>query len=296
MPQKYRFLDPKVISKIPSMELRARLVVEGFITGIHKSPYHGFNVEFAEHRQYMPGDDIKYVDWKVYGKSDRFFIKMFEEETNLKCYLLLDSSNSMGFGSAGITKLEYGSYLAAALSYLMLKQKDAVGLCVFDTEMRHFLPPRGSGGHIYHILDLLDRVSPGSKTDISKTLHDLAERIKRRGLVMVISDFLDDPQKILKGLKHFRHKKHEVIVFHLIDPAEMNFPFEGNAIFKDLETEESLAADTGSLKKSYQREFGSFIKTLKTGCAQSFIDYVPMETDKPLDEALLRYLEKRKIK
>ena len=200
-----KYLNPEVVSRLSSIELKARLVVEGFIVGLHRSPYHGFSVEFAEHRQYMPGDDFKHIDWKVYGKSDRFFIKQFEEETNLKAYILLDASNSMGFKSGEITKLEYGSYLAASLSYLMLRQQDAPGLLVYDETIRSYIPPKGARSHINPILKQLNKTLPSNKTDAAVAFHELADRIKRRGLIIVISDFLDDPEKMLLGLKHFRH-------------------------------------------------------------------------------------------
>jgi len=187
-----KYLNPEVVSKLSSIELKARLVVEGFIVGLHRSPYHGFSVEFAEHRQYMPGDDFRHIDWKVYGKSDRFFIKQFEEETNLKAYILLDASNSMGYKSDGISKLEYGSYLAASLSYLMLRQQDAPGLLVYDEKIRSYIPPKGARSHINPILRQLSNTLPSNMTDASVAFHELADRVKRRGLIIVISDLLDD--------------------------------------------------------------------------------------------------------
>ncbi len=241
MPEDYRrFLRPDVVSKLSGMEIKARLVVEGFIAGLHKSPYHGFSVEFAEHRQYMPGDPLKNVDWKVYAKTDRFFIKEFEEETNLKAYILLDTSGSMGYSSNGVNKLEYSSYLSAALSYLMLKQRDAVGLVVFDQSIRKYIPPKSAlKSHLHVLLEELDKIEPSFTTNINTALHLMAERIKRRGLIILISDLFDDPNEVINGLKHFRHKKHEVIVFHVLDPKERSFSFPELAIFKDLETDVS---------------------------------------------------------
>ena len=229
MEETRKFFDPLVLSRLTNMELIARLVVEGFISGLHKSPYHGFSVEFAEHRQYMPGDEIRSIDWKVYGKSDKFYVKEYEEETNLKSYLILDMSSSMGYSSGAVSKLEYGSYLVASLAHLMLRQRDAVGLITFDEDITHFIPPRGNTIHIHNILKRLGSLTPGGETDTRKVFHALAERIKRRGLIIIISDFLDDPETILLGLKHFRHRKHEVIAFHLLDPAD--FPVE--IFFKD---------------------------------------------------------------
>ncbi|MBN1561396.1 DUF58 domain-containing protein, partial [candidate division KSB1 bacterium] len=213
-----RYLQPQTASKLANLNLVARLVVEGFITGLHKSPYHGFSVEFAEHRQYMPGDEIKHIDWKVYAKTDRHFIKQFEEETNLKSYMLLDSSASMGYTSHALSKLEYSSYLVAALSYLMLKQRDSVGLVTFDEKIRTFMPPRSVKSYLTLILKELHKTTSHERTNVAATLHQMAERIHRRGLIILFSDLLDNPQKVMSGLKHFRHKKHEVIVFHILDP------------------------------------------------------------------------------
>jgi uncharacterized protein (DUF58 family) len=295
MPSRYRFLDPKIISKLPSMQLVARLVVEGFITGIHRSPFHGFNVEFAEHRPYMQGDNIRYIDWKVFGKTDRHYIKVFEEETNLKCYILLDSSASMGYGSSGVTKLEYGSYLAASLSYLMLKQKDSVGFVAFENEIKKFLPPKGTAPHVSTILDSLEGLRPAGKTNISDTLHGLAERITRRGLIILISDLFDDKKEVMAGLKHFRHKHHEVIVFHLLDRDELKFPFQNPTIFRDMENFQSIHTEPERLKEEYLRRVEEFIDFYKRGCYESYIDYVMMDTSQPLDGALMQYLNKRRM-
>ena len=235
------YLQPSVVSRLATMELRARLVVEGFITGLHKSPYHGFSVEFAEHRQYMPGDEIRRIDWKVLGRTDRYYIKQFEEETNLKSYLLIDTSKSMDFKSEGnLTKLQYGSYLAAALAYLMTKQKDAVGLVTYDEELRKYLPPRSTKVYLQTILAELESLRAANKTGIGNALNDVAERLSRRGLVVIISDLFDDPNDIMQALKHFRYSQHEVIVFHVLDPRERNFQFGRDAIFKDMETDEEM--------------------------------------------------------
>jgi uncharacterized protein (DUF58 family) len=276
------------------MELIARLVVEGFISGLHKSPYHGFSVEFAEHRQYMPGDEIRYIDWKVYGKSDKFYIKEYEEETNLKSYIILDRSSSMGYSSGPISKLEYGSYLAASLSHLMLRQRDAVGLIAFDENITHFIPPRGNTLHIHNILKELGEISPGGETDTLAVFGALAERIKRRGLIIIISDFLDDPDTVLLGLKHFRHRKHEVIAFHLLDKDELVFPFRSHILFKDLETGRSLVAHAQTLQEAYLKELREFTDRLRKECRQRGIDYLQIDTSTPLDKALLSYLIKRR--
>ena len=292
------YLDPSAISRLAGIELVARLVVEGFISGMHKSPYQGFSVEFVEHRQYMPGDEIRYIDWKVYGKSDRYYIKKFEEETNLKSYLLLDTSGSMAFksdrSSENITKMEYGCYLAACLTYLMLKQRDSVGLVVFDDQLRKYMPPRLGRAHLRALMSELENASPGNETDISATFHGLAQRIVRRGLIIIISDLLDDPEKVLRSLKHFRHRKHEVIVFHILDPAELEFPFDGPVLFKDLEASDQLSVEAELLRDEYRRQMGDFVDTYESGCRASSIDYVRMDTSTPFDYALSLYLSKRK--
>lgn len=292
----HKFLDPVALSRLGDMELVARLVVEGFITGLHKSPYQGFSVEFAEHRQYMPGDEIRYIDWKVYGKSDRYYVKKFEEETNLRTYILLDASGSMNYkyDEKTLTKFEYGCYLAASLSYLMLKQRDSVGLAVFDTNIRNYIPPRGAAPHLHAIMSVLEKAQPGNETDISAILHELAKRIVRRGLVIVISDFLDQPSEVLSALKHFRHRKHEVIAFHLLDSAEMTFPFEGPVVFQDMETGKTLQTQSEALKAGYLDQLNSFIQDYRRGCGSSLIDYVQLDTSTPFDYALSSYLSRRK--
>ena len=292
----HRYLDPVALSRLGGMELVARLVVEGFITGLHKSPYQGFSVEFAEHRQYMPGDEIRYIDWKVYGKSDRYYIKKFEEETNLRAYILLDASGSMNYkyDEKNITKFEYGCYLAASLTYLMLKQRDSVGLAIFDTHIREYIPPRGAATHLHAIMSVLESVQPGNETNISTIFHELAKRIVRRGLVIVISDLLDQPSEVLSALKHFRHRKHEVIVFHLLDKGEMTFPFDGPIVFQDMETGKTLPTQAEALKAGYLEELGAFIQEYRRGCGASLIDYVQIDTATPFDYALSSYLSRRK--
>ncbi len=289
----HKFLDPVALSKLGGLELVARLVVEGFISGLHRSPYQGYSVEFAEHRQYMPGDEIKHIDWKVYGKSDRFYIKKFEEETNLKAYILLDTSGSMGYGSGDLSKLEYGCYLAASLSYLMLRQRDYVGLALFDGAIIRYIPPRGESSHLHLITTALEEASPGGETSIGEAIQELARRIVRRGLIILISDLLDEPQRVIRGLKLLRHSKHEVIVFHVMDRSELTFPFEGSVMFRDLETGERLNTDAGSLRSEYLREVKGFLESYKKGCGASSVDYVLMDTHTPFDYALSAYLSRR---
>ena len=260
--QDYRkYLRPDVVAKLANMELVARLVVEGFITGLHKSPYHGFSVEFAEHRQYMPGDEIKHIDWKIYGRTDRYYIKQFEEETNLKAYIILDASRSMSYTSDGrMTKLEYSSYVAAALAHLMVQQRDAVGLTVYDEEVRTYMPPHATKSYLKEILRQLELLQASNKTGTANSLHEIAERIKRRGLVIILSDLFDQPDGVMSAFKHFRHRKNEVIVMQVLDPLERSFAFGRDAVFKDLETSEELTTQPWHIQKAYQEEMEKFIE------------------------------------
>jgi uncharacterized protein (DUF58 family) len=284
------------------MELRAHMVVEGFITGMHKSPYHGFSVEFAEHRQYMPGDEIRSIDWKVFGKTDRFYIKQYEEETNLKSYIILDASASMSFASEirvkpateRISKLQYASYLVAALSYLMVQQRDAVGLTVYDTDIRFTLPPHATKAYLRRILIELENLSAGSTTGTAKALHKMAERITRRGLVIIVSDLLDDPGEVMTALKHFRHHHHDVLVMQVLDPLERSFAFGSDAVFKDLETAEEMSTQPYHIQRAYQQEMRVFLKRYKRECRENHIDYILLDTATPFDTALFQYLNRRK--
>ncbi len=296
MPEEYRkYLDPKVVSKLSNLELIARLVVEGFIVGLHKSPYHGFSVEFSEHRQYSPGDETRYIDWKVYGRTDKYFIKQFEEETNLRAYIILDASRSMAYSSGdNITKFEYACYLAGALSYLIMMQRDAVGLVIYDEGIRKFLPPRSVRSYLDLILSELERTEPGNRTNTAKSLHLVAERIKRRGLVIVLSDLLDEQNEVISAFKHFKHKKNELIVFQILDPMERNFSFNVDALFKDMETSEKVMTQSLYVQKSYREAIDEFIKRYKLECLVNGIDYELMDTATPFDVALFRYLSKRR--
>ena len=289
-----KYLNPEVVSRLGRLDLVARLVVEGFITGLHRSPYHGFSAEFAEHRPYMPGDPVKDIDWKAYGKSDRLYVKEFEEETNLKAYILLDQSGSMGFSSGGVSKLEYGRYLAAALSSLLLRQRDAVGLITFDSRIRRYLPPRSVQSYLHVMLQELARAESGEETDLGGVLHEMAERIERRGLIVVLSDLMDDPDRVLAGLKHFRHRKHEVLVFHILDPRERDFSFGRRAKFVDLETGEEIATEAWHIRRAYRERMDALIGKFQRDCREHFIDYVGVDTSQDFDAALFGYLAKRK--
>jgi len=289
-----RFLDPTTLAKIGNLELIARLVVEGFLVGLHKSPYHGFSVEFAEYRQYNPGDPPKSIDWKVYARTDKFFVKEYEEETNLKAYILLDKSGSMGFSYGGrITKLEYGRFLAAALAYLMIKQKDAVGLLTFDEKPDTVVPASMTRVQFMELLKILDRTRCSNKTRINTTFPALAERIKRRGLIILISDLLDDPENIVSALKQFRHRKNEVIVFHILDPVEINFDFNEELQLLDLERNKLMSVQPWLIREDYQKAAKKFFNELKYRCRELGVDYNLMTTDIPFDMALIAYLHKR---
>ncbi len=290
-----KMLTPSFISQLSNMELRARLIVEGFLIGMHRSPYHGFSVEFAEHRQYFPGDDIGNIDWKVYGRSDRLYIKQYEEETNLKAYILIDASNSMGFKRDGsITKLEYASYLAAGLIYLMMKQQDASGLAVYDESVRRFYEPHLTYSYMKLLLTELSGLRPQSKTSTANALSSLAERIKRRGLIIVISDFLDDTKNVITALKHFRHRKNEVIAFQVLDDSELNLDFPADAVFTDMETGERIPTQVSALRSAYKKSVDRFVRDLKSRCFENDIDYALLSTSTPFDKALTAYLTRRK--
>jgi len=290
---KRKYLDPLIVAKLDNMALRARLVVEGYLIGQHKSPYHGFSVEFAEHRAYGSGDEIRHIDWKLYGKTDRYYVKRYEEETNLRSYILLDTSQSMTYGSGEITKLEYGSYLSAALTHLMLNQRDAMGLVLFDEKIRKFIPPRAAPSHANIIMGALDKIQSANDTQIRPTLDYMAERIKKRGLVILISDLLDDPAQVLMGLNHFRHNKQEMIVFHLLDRQELEFQFGNRTKFRDLETDETITTEPWHIRSAYQELIEMHQRKYRLGCRNQRIDYVPLFTDQPLDLALNEYLNKR---
>ena len=289
-----RFLDPAIISRLGTMELKARTVVEGFLSGLHRSPYKGFSVEFAEYRQYLPGDDLSTLDWKVYARSDRHYVKKFEEETNLECHILLDQSGSMNYrGAAPMTKLEYGSVLAGALAFLMHRQRDATGLIAFDDKIRFRLPAAARPGHLHALLLALERLQPGEKSDVGRPLHQLAEALLKRSLVVLISDLLDDPEPAIQGLRHLKFRGTDVVVFQLLDPNELTFPFRGAARFRDLETAQEVVADPTKARKEYLRELAGLTLRFDRELRGAGIDYVQLDTSQPLDFALLTYLSAR---
>ncbi len=290
---KRKYLKPEMVARLNNMSLRARMVVEGYIIGHHKSPYHGFSVEFAEHRAYGPGDEVRHIDWKLYGKTDRYYVKRYEEETNLRSYLILDTSKSMTYASGSISKLDYASYLTAALSYLMLSQQDGIGLVLFDEKIQQFIPPRSTPGHLNTVLSQLDHINPGSDTKLGPVLHEMAERIKKRGLVVLISDLFDDPNAVLGGLKHFRHNKQEVIIFHILDRQELEFEFNTRTRFKDIETGELITTEPWQIRSSYRSLVEQFQASYRKRCRKRQMDYIPLFTDQDLDLALNEYLRKR---
>jgi uncharacterized protein (DUF58 family) len=289
-----RFLNPAIVTRLSGMDLKARLVVEGFVAGLHKSPHRGFSVEFAEHRPYMPGDPLRHVDWKVYAKTRRVYVKEFEEETNLRGYLLLDASGSMGLGSGEVTKFEYAAHLAAALAYLMIRQRDSVGLLLFDREVRRFLPPRSARGQLHHLLREIEAARTGERTDVAASLQTLSERIHRRGLIILLSDLMDSPEAILRALRQFRHRKHELVVFHIMDPAEFDLPYDEEVVLRDLETGQEMLTQPWRIRSEYARSVADWCDAYRRACHESSIDYVPMNTTTPFDHALFEYLKKRK--
>ena len=290
-----QWLDPAIVARLAHLDVRARLVVEGFIAGMHRSPFHGFSVEFAEHRPYMPGDPLKNLDWKVLAKSDRYLIKQYTEETNLRAHLLVDLSGSMGFKSprASLSKLEYARSLAAALGYLMIGQQDAVGVMLFADRPLRYVPPRSVRSHLDVVLKTLAEGEPAGRTRLGPALHELAERIKRRGLVVLLSDLLDTPADVLSGLQHFRHRNHEVIVFHILDPDEIDFPYTDASTFVDMESGAQLTTEPWEIATRYRERLEAWRSRYSRACREHLVDYVPLDTRTPFDRALLAYLEKR---
>jgi uncharacterized protein (DUF58 family) len=288
-----QFLDPAVLARLGTLELKARTIVEGFLSGLHRSPFKGFSVEFAEYRQYLPGDDLATIDWKVYARSDRHYVKKFEEETNLDCHLMLDVSASMGYGSGAMTKFEYGQCLAAALGYLMNRQRDAVGLTAFDSKIVTMLPASARPGHLRGLLVTLDRLQLGLDTDVGRPLHQLADSLTKRGMVVLISDLLDEPERVVRGLKHFQFRGTDVVVFHLLDPHELDFPFERPTKFEDLESRDEVTAVPSLVRGHYLRAMGTLVDRYRRDLGAAGIDYHLLRTSEPLEMALLAYLSTR---
>jgi uncharacterized protein (DUF58 family) len=288
-----KYLDPKTLDKITRLDLKARMIVEGFVSGMHKSPYHGFSVEFAQHREYVPGDDPRHLDWKVFGRSDRLYLKEYELETNLRSHIILDVSESMQYGSDDLTKFELGCYIAASMAHMIINQQDAIGLATFSKELHSVIPPGSSAGHMGRVLTELVTRKAENTTELGTALHRLAEQFNRRSLVIVISDLFHDTDKTLEGLQHLRHRKHDVIVFHVMDPYEIDFPFQRMTRFEGLEDMPKIVCDPRAIRKAYQEEVNEFLSIIKRGCDQSGIDYAMITTDQQIDVALTTYLATR---
>lgn len=289
------FLSPSDLQRITHLQVLARQVVEGLSTGLHRSPHKGFSVEFKQHRPYVPGDEIRHIDWRVFGRSDRYYIREYEEETNLRATLLLDLSGSMDYGrGGGFTKWQYATRLAACLTYLMLGQQDSVGLVTFDTKVRRYIPPRSRVSHLRVLMDELERVQPGGETDMGRVFHDLVPKLHRRGLLIVISDLFGDVSSLLKALAHFRHAHHEILIFQIWHPDELDFPFKSWTQFESLETAgHKHLLDPAMLRHAYLENLAKFRDELTRGCRRHKIDLVPFTTDQPYAEALSYYLSRR---
>lgn len=288
-------IEPRTLAKLRGLRLRARHIVEGYVAGLHRSPYHGYSIEFSEHREYAPGDDLRYVDWKVFGKSEKVYLKQYEDETNLLCYFVLDVSESMTYAGPGaaLSKLEYAQCVAAALAWLVLRQQDAVGLATFDNQIRSMVRPAGNPSHLEQLLAVMESTDPGKKTAAGPIFHELAQRLTKRGVVIVLSDFFDDLASLVAGLKHFRHRRHDVVLLHVLDPAELDFPFRGPTEFHGLEELSDVLAEPQVIRLAYLREFDAFRHQLERECRYLHIDYFLLRTDQPLDRALTHVLATR---
>jgi uncharacterized protein (DUF58 family) len=290
-----KYLDPHTLARLQGLEVRARSIVEGYVSGVHRSPFHGFSIEFAEHREYVPGDDLRYVDWKVFGKTDKIYLKQYEEETNLLAYLLLDASESMHYQSpsAPLSKLEYAKCVAASLAYLILQQQDSVGLVTFDSEIRALVRASSNPSHLKQLLHVMEGTGAQRKTATGPIFHELAERLRKRGVVLILSDLFDNVPAMMAGLKHFRHRRHDVIVFHVLDPDELEFPFRQTTLFKGMEELPNVITDPRTLRKAYLEEVNRFRREVQKGCRNNHADYVLLRTDQPLDIPLTSYLASR---
>lgn len=295
MAKQRNYLDPRFLSRLGHLDLVARFAVEGFFAGLHPSPFHGFSVEYSDHRQYYPGDELKFVDWKVYGRTERLFVKQFQQETNTTVYILLDSSRSMSFADTGVvSKLDYGAYLAAALSFLTLKQCDSTALLLFSDGIKKQIPPSSRRTHHRTLLAALQANRARGQTDLAGVLHAVAEMTKRRGLIVLITDLLDDKQDVFQGLAHLRFLRHDVILFHVLDRQELQLDFQGGLEFEDLETGMRLRCDAHAVRARYLAQVEAFLDEVKKTSGTGGIDYCLCDTSQPLDRALVAYLAKRK--
>ena len=287
------FVDSETILRINNLELRARVIVEGFMSGMHRSPYHGFSVEFSDYRQYSPGDDLRHLDWKLLARQDRLYIKRFEDETNLRCFLLVDLSRSMSFGTTGFTKAEYAKTTAATLAYFLSLQRDAVGIVTFDEQISDYLPPRFRPGHLRRLMLCLERSTGGTSTSLSRPLEHIAETLTKRGLVILISDLLAPTKDLTRQLGFLRSKGHDVILMRILDPAELNFSFESSAMFQDLETGKEIYVDPVTISADYKQRFAEHAATIKHSCDELGIDLFEITTDEPLEKSLFNLMQAR---
>ncbi|MFW6188861.1 MAG: DUF58 domain-containing protein [Planctomycetota bacterium] len=293
MRESKKYLDPGTLNRISGLELRARRVVEGYLAGLHRSPYHGWSVEFAEHRPYSPGDELRHIDWKLWARSDRFFVKLYEEETNVRAQFLVDASASMGYASGQTTKYDYGCTLAASLAYLLLTQRDAVGLTLFDDDLRAELPPAANPGRLRSFCRLLQQAAPRGQTDLGNLLHRVADRLSGRGIVVLVSDLFGPVDDLHSALQRFRYEGHAVIVVHVLDPAEAEFPFDGNVRFEGLEEGRELATGAGEVREAYLEAFRRFTDSVQRACAELEADYVLADTRREAGATLFRFLSAR---
>jgi uncharacterized protein (DUF58 family) len=291
------YLRPDVIQSVQRLDLKARFIVEGFISGLHSSPFQGFSVEFSEHRKYVPGDDIRMIDWNVFGKTDRFYIKKYEAETNLDAYLLVDCSGSMDFSTDNrMTKMDYAICLAAALGYMMINQQDSVGLFTFDEKVRNYLPPKTKRSHLTNILGTLARTKPSGETNLPAALHDVAQRVKKRGLIVLLSDLLADQEAVIEALHHLKYRGHDMIIFQVLDHSELTFDFGGQARFEEPESGETLDADPQAIRAAYLEEIRAFIEQYKRECQNVRADFVTVDNSMSFDKALIEFLAERQAR
>jgi len=292
-PDSKRFLHPEAIQRISQLDVRARYIVEGFLSGVHRSPYFGQSIEFLQHREYTHGDDLRHIDWKVWGKQDRYYVKQYEEDTNLRCTLLVDVSGSMRYGRGALSKYEYGCTIAASLAYLLLRQQDSVGCVSFDSATRVAVPARSKRNHLYSVLQALDVSKPQEKTDLFRILRNVAESYPRRGMVVLISDLFTDRGSLFKGLRLLKQRGHDILVFHLLDDDELDFPFAGPTRFEGLEIPEHLSCNPRALRAGYMEALNGYLDEVRRGCARHVVDYSLMRTSQPLDVALTTFLSSR---
>jgi len=286
-------IDPRALMRIKSLQIRARVAVEGFVKGIHRSPYHGFSVEFSEYREYTPGDDTRYIDWKLFARSDRYHVKRFEDETNLRCHLVVDSSRSMGYGSGPYTKGDYARTAAATIAYFLSRQRDAVGLITFDDRITDYLPPRHRPGHLRRLMGILEREPSGKATDLAKPLEEIAATVRKRGLIVLISDLLVPLDTLRTRLGYLRSRGHDVVVLRVLDPAEVDFPFTNPAMFRDSESGRAMDVDPAAARAGYVRRFSAHAAEIARACADQGIELVSLATDRPLELVLFDLLKAR---